>query len=96
VNSSRLLEPGWIDADGQEHSWGSFLTLVLSVVLSLVVGTMLIVVPWTDWWDSNYLLQPYPAFQQLFLSGYVRGAVAGLGLVNILIAVYELFTHLVE
>jgi hypothetical protein len=72
------------------------LTLILSVVLSLIVGTMLMVVPWTSWWDSNYLLQPYPVLQQLSLNGYVRGAVAGLGLVNIIVAFYEIITHLFE
>ncbi len=101
MNSEHLLEPGWVDADDERRreraqSWGSILALVLSVVLSLIVGTMLIVIPWTNWWDSNYLLQPYPLLQHLLLSGYVRGAVAGLGLVNVVVALYEVFVHLIE
>ena len=62
---------------------------ILSVLSSLLVGTILVVVPWTALWDANYLLQPYPAVRALLLSGYMRGTVSGLGLVNIVLAVDE-------
>lgn len=67
---------------------------ILSVLSSLLVGTILIVVPWTALWDTNYLLQPYPAVRALLLSGYLRGTVSGLGLLNILLAVDEAHHHL--
>jgi hypothetical protein len=65
----------------------------LSVLSSLLVGLVLAVIPWTAFWDSNYLLQPYPILRQLLLSGFVRGAVTGLGLVNILLAFVEAHQH---
>ena len=67
---------------------------ILSVLSSLLVGTILIVVPWTALWDTNYLLQPYPSVRALLLSGYVRGTVSGLGLVNIVLALDEAHQHL--
>ena len=65
----------------------------LSVLSSLLVGLVLVVIPWTTFWDSNYLLQPYPVLRQLLLSGFMRGAVTGLGLVNILLALVEAHHH---
>lgn len=62
---------------------------ILSVLSSLLVGIILVVVPWTALWDANYLLQPYPQVRALLLSGYMRGTVSGLGLVNIVLALDE-------
>jgi hypothetical protein len=70
------------------------LTIGLSVASSLLVGALLVVVPWTSLWDANYLLQPYPALRLLVLSPFARGTVTGLGLVNILVALHEVHQHL--
>jgi len=70
------------------------LTIGLSVASSLLVGVLLVVVPWTSLWDSNYLLQPYPALRLLVLSPFARGTVTGVGLVNILVALHEAYLHL--
>jgi xanthine/uracil permease len=70
------------------------LTIALSVASSLLVGVILAVVPWTSLWDSNYLLQPYPALRLLVLSPLARGTVTGIGLVNILVALHEAYQHL--
>lgn len=67
---------------------------ILSVLSSLLVGIILVAVPWTALWDANYLLQPYPSVRALLLSGYVRGTVSGLGLVNIVLALDEAHQHL--
>ena len=39
------------------------LAVALSVLSSILVGILLAFVPWTGWWDSNYLLQPYPSLR---------------------------------
>lgn len=65
------------------------MAILLSVLSSLLVGVILVVAPWTSWWDQNYLLQPYPAVRSMVLSPFVRGLVSGLGLVNIVLAVLE-------
>jgi hypothetical protein len=59
------------------------------VLSSLLVGLVLAVIPWTPVWDANYLLQAQPVLRGLFLSGFTRGAVSGLGLVNIVLALVE-------
>ena len=62
---------------------------LLSIVSSLLVGVVLIVAPWTVLWDANYLLQPMPLLRTILLSPFARGAVSGLGMVNILLAIDE-------
>ena len=62
----------------------------ISIVCSLVVGLTLAWLPWcTAVWDTNYLLQPHPAVRAVLLSGFTRGAVTGLGLVNILLGLHD-------
>jgi hypothetical protein len=70
------------------------LAVVLSVISSLLVGVILSIVPWTALWDANYLLQPYPALRLFVLSPFARGTVTGLGLVNIAMALHEVYLHL--
>jgi hypothetical protein len=65
-------------------------THLLSALSSLLVGIILVVAPWLpNLWDANYLVQPYPLLRVLALSPFTRGAVTGLGLVNVLLALQE-------
>jgi hypothetical protein len=70
------------------------LSALLSVVSSLLVGVVLAVAPWTSLWEANWLLQPLPELRALLLSGFARGAVTGLGLVNVLVALGDLYARL--
>ena len=70
------------------------MTALLSVLSSLLVGLVLTGAPWTSLWDSNWLLQPWPAARMLLLSGFARGAVTGLGLVNLLLALSDVHARL--
>jgi hypothetical protein len=69
------------------------LAVLLSVVSSFLVGVILVIAPWTTFWDTNYLLQPHPWLRLFLLSAFTRGAVSGLGLVNILLAFHEARDH---
>lgn len=69
---------------------------LLSILSSLLVGLVLVVAPWTSLWDSNWLLQPHPTIRDLFLNAFTRGAVSGLGLVNVLLALHDVRSHIVE
>jgi len=70
------------------------LTALLSILSSLLVGVVLAVAPWTSLWESNWLLQPWPAARALLLNGFARGAVTGLGLVNVLVALSDVHARL--
>jgi hypothetical protein len=65
------------------------MTRLLRVVLLLLwleLGLMLILVPWSDMWDINYFLYQYPTLGLIMKNPYLRGAVSGLGLMNVLFA----------
>ncbi len=66
----------------------------LSVSSSLLVGVILVVAPWTALWDANYLLNPHPTLRAIVLNPFTRGTVTGLGLVNIVLALWEAREHL--
>jgi hypothetical protein len=70
---------------------------LVSALSSFLIGLILVIAPWwTEVWDANVLLQPWPFLRSLVLSPFVRGAVTGLGLVNVLLAFVELREHLSE
>ena len=66
------------------------------MVSSLLVGLILAVAPWTTLWEANYLLSPHPVLRSLLLSAFTRGAVSGLGLVNIVLAGHEVLQYLLS
>ncbi len=63
--------------------------MFLSALSSILVGFVLVVFPWTEAWDSNYLLQSHPLVRGLFLATVTRGVVSGIGMVNFVLAFYE-------
>ena len=60
------------------------------IAFFLEVGLLLIVVPWSGFWDQNYFASAWPVLQAFFSNNFVRGGVTGLGLVNLIAAVSEL------
>ena len=47
-------------------------------------------IPWSAFWERNYFVEGAPALAAFFNSSYTRGAVTGLGLVNVVAALAEL------
>jgi hypothetical protein len=64
---------------------------LLLIAFFLEVGFVLTVVPWSVYWDRNYFVESLPLLHDLMTNGFVRGAVSGLGLVNIGAGLAELF-----
>ena len=80
------------------------LSVIFYIVLCLEIGIVLTLLPWipqgtlglSDWGNNYFLL--YAArktgsytLQTVVASGWVRGAVTGVGLLNIAIAFWEIF-----
>jgi hypothetical protein len=74
------------------------LTIAFFILICFEIGFLLIVLPWIPWppWNENYLLvlaadkMHWPWLALAMKSGYARGAVTGLGLLNILMGVWEI------
>jgi hypothetical protein len=63
---------------------------LLLVAFFFEVGFVLIVIPWSAFWDRNYFVQMVPAIGTVITNNFVRGAVSGLGLINVLAGVADL------
>lgn len=44
---------------------------------------MLAVIPWSNFWDRNVFVDALPVLQSTLRNNFVRGAVSGVGLINI-------------
>jgi hypothetical protein len=62
------------------------------LLMWIAFGLVLILVPWSNFWDANYYLYQYPALGLLLKNAYLRGAVSGLGFMNVLLSL-EAFRH---
>jgi hypothetical protein len=62
---------------------------ILYVLLCVEIGTFLLVLPWSAIWDRNLLLHYYPLLRPVYMSSYLRGAISGLGLVNLWLGVTQ-------
>lgn len=80
------------------------LSVIFYIILCLEIGIVLTVLPWwpqgmwglSDWGNNYFLVHAaqktgYHSLQAVVASGWVRGAVSGVGLLNIGIAFWELF-----
>jgi ABC-type transport system involved in cytochrome c biogenesis permease subunit len=57
-------------------------------------GLVLLIIPWSIYWEQNYFVQALPAVQAFITNDFVRGAVSGLGVVNLLAGFREIRTFL--
>ena len=63
----------------------SFLHVLLCLDVFLL-GVMLLLLPWLGFWDHNFFLDKFPGLIPILLHPSVRGAVTGLGALDILLA----------
>lgn len=89
----KLIVRGVEAAEGrpQRHRWYRKPLALLYCMLCFELGVFLAVFPWLEFWDQNYFAGLFPAVQAVWPSAYFRGAVSGLGVVNIYISFVEIF-----
>ncbi|MGH9319607.1 MAG: hypothetical protein ACRD3V_06925 [Vicinamibacteria bacterium] len=75
----------------RNNAMGDRQWFILYVVVCLEVGIFLTLVPWSAIWERNYFLEAYPSLRAYLLAPSIRGAVAGLGLANIYMALREVY-----
>jgi len=74
------------------------LTIVFFILICFEIGFLLVVLPWVPFpsWNENYLLvfasdkMHWPWLASAIKSGFARGAVTGLGFLNLLLGVWEI------
>lgn len=73
------------------YHWYHKMSAVVFVTFCLEVGLFLLIFPWTDFWDANYFSTLIPGWSAYWGNLYVRGAISGLGMVNLYISFIEIF-----
>src|SRR5436309_3765314 len=59
----------------------------LLVVLAFEMGAMLLYLPWSVYWEQNFFLSHYPSLMRIVLHPSFRGAVSGVGVLDIFLAI---------
>ena len=73
------------------YHWYHKISAVIFITFCLEVGLFLLIFPWTDYWPVNYFSTAIPLWSQYWDNMYVRGAISGLGVVNLYISLLEIF-----
>ncbi len=69
--------------------WLQRLFAFVYVLFCMTLGTALVVLPWTHGWFEDGFIARWPTVQFLLHQGFVRGAVSGLGLIDIWLGILE-------
>jgi hypothetical protein len=69
--------------------WGRRISLLIYVLVCIEVGMLLLVLPWSPVWENNALLLAHFELREFLQIGFVRGAISGLGLVNVFLGIWE-------
>jgi len=60
------------------------------------VGLLLLVVPWTGFVQRNYFVEAWPVLRGVVENGFMKGAISGLGVINLAAGLAELVDLFVE
>jgi hypothetical protein len=64
---------------------------LLFIIFCLELGIFLVVYPWTLHWQVNPIPSMVPSLLPVWGSDYFKGALSGLGILNVWIALLEIF-----
>ncbi len=87
-DSSPNARPVLVAPQPGEPIWARRLKLVIFVVFSVELGMLLLYLPWKPVWTHNSLLADYPTARAMMDHYFTRGAVTGLGLVDMWIGIW--------
>lgn len=82
--------PAEAPPQGSRLRWYHKAAALLFAFFCFEIGVFLLLFPWMELWQRNYFSSPGRGWYELWSSPYLRGAISGLGLVNIGIAFSEL------
>ena len=78
------------DKPGELPVWLQRVFVIVYVLFCIELGLVLIALPWiTGYWFSGGVLSQWPELQSFLQSGFVRGAVSGLGVLDVWLGIME-------
>ncbi len=60
----------------------SLITRLLLAAYLIEAGVLLVAAPWMTVWDQNFFASTFPRLGDWMASGFVRGAVTGIGIIT--------------
>jgi hypothetical protein len=69
----------------------SRLLTILYVIVCFEMGVFLVILPWLSVWSRNYFVAHHPWVSAIALNYFFRGAISGIGLADIWLAIYEMW-----
>ena len=84
------LPPRESDRSGDDTPVISRLLKIIYILYSIEAGVFLLLLPWMSFWDTNYLTYQYPQILPVITNPFFKGAVLGLGIVNLMTGINEI------
>jgi len=69
--------------------WYHFAGSVVFALFCIELGVLLVLAPWLDLYEHNFLLLLRPQWRSFLLSHQFRGALSGVGFLNFIVAFSE-------
>ena len=88
-SGSRSLTVDGPPPESPRFTWQDKLLALLGVIFCFELGVFLLVFPWVSEWNANYFARMPAWAHDLWVSPYFRGAISGVGLVNVYISFLE-------
>ena len=73
--------------------WMRRVNMALFVMICIEMGAVLVILPWHHAWLENSLVIGSPWLHQLAQNYFLRGAISGIGLIDVFLGVHEALTY---
>ncbi|MEX2261967.1 MAG: hypothetical protein WD696_08440 [Bryobacteraceae bacterium] len=83
--------PVAVEASAPAYRWYHKAFALAFIVFCLESGLFLLLFPWSEYWDLNYFASVAPEWRDFWGNAYLRGAVSGLGMLNLYVSLSEIF-----
>jgi hypothetical protein len=89
IPNTTSAAPRSASAEPPPPIWIQRFFLITTVIFCLWIGLVLAVLPWLPPWTENAIVSDFPNLRWFLGTGFVRGLVTGLGLLDLWIGISE-------
>jgi hypothetical protein len=86
-----MTEPAATAPPVPRYRWYHKVSALIFIVFCMELGVFLVMYPWSGLWDANFFSTLAPEWRLIWDNAYFRGAVSGLGVLNVYIGLVEIF-----
>lgn len=82
-----------METQAETPIWLQRLFVIVYVVFCIELGLALIALPWLPVWNNNRWLAHWPWLRHFLQLGFVRGAISGLGVLDLWLGLSEAWNY---